>query len=332
MHTEVLVTSATSRSVLIPPPKTTIFKDDSSFQREINVLSRIPQLRREYKKKAADRINDLKEFRKYIIMDIRTNRKELRVNMDYMEQRLFDLYDKYLYSYDELRKKALAETCYREYSKGGEGTHRGYYCPSPVIDLVIGNVSRGRLLKRRPAANYDYIYYLNEARQIIMVDAFATWENGRKTLYTREFVFHGENVETSVEYKLDWFLGYIHMYSASLCDYDAGKLRTYKRLIMDTYCRDDGSFYTDKDSFLFQAEDYEYDEFGLMCRYVWGEQLSFKEKTRSGKFKPAGYTQEYAYKLFHNEEGFMYAYKSLEPRPDGLDPMYYVAKSKLRKI
>ena len=29
-------------------------------------------------------------------MDIRTNRKELRVNMDYMEQRLFDLYDKYL--------------------------------------------------------------------------------------------------------------------------------------------------------------------------------------------------------------------------------------------
>ena len=61
------MTSATSRSVLIPPPKTTIFKDDSSFQREINVLSRIPQLRREYKKKAADRINDLKEFPKKLI-------------------------------------------------------------------------------------------------------------------------------------------------------------------------------------------------------------------------------------------------------------------------
>ena len=93
--------------------------------------------------------------------------------MDYMEQRLFDLYDKYLYSYDELRKKALAETCYREYSKGGESMHRGYYCPSPVYDLLVGNVNRGRLLKRRPAVSYDYIYYLNEARQIIMVDAFA---------------------------------------------------------------------------------------------------------------------------------------------------------------
>ena len=67
LHTEVLVTSATSRSVLIPPPKTTIFKDGSSFQREIDISNKIPQLRREYKKKAADRINDLKEFPKKLI-------------------------------------------------------------------------------------------------------------------------------------------------------------------------------------------------------------------------------------------------------------------------
>lgn len=254
------------------------------------------------------------------------------MSMEFMEQRLFDLYDEYLYSYDELRKKALAETCYKEYSKGGEGMHRGYYCPSPVYDLLVGNVSRGRLLKRRPAVNYDYIYYLNEARQIIMVDAFATWEGGRKTLYTREFIFHGENAETSVEYQLDWFLGYIHMYSASLCDYEAGKLRAYRRLVMDAYCRDDGSCYADKDSYLLKAEDYEYDESGLMCRAVLGDKFSHKTKTRRGNFKPEVSTRENPYRLFHNEEGFMYAYKSLEPRPDGLDPMYYIAKSKLRKL
>ena len=102
--------------------------------------------------------------------------------MDYMEQRLFELYDKYLYRYDELREKALAETRYTEYAKGGKTFHRGYYCPSPVQDLIVGNANRGRLLKRRPAVNYDYIYYLNEARQIIMVDYFATWEGGSKTL------------------------------------------------------------------------------------------------------------------------------------------------------
>ena len=122
------------------------------------------------------------------------------------------------------------------------------------------------------------------------------------------------------------------MYSASLCDYEAEKLRAYRRLCMAAYCRDDGSCYADKDSCLFKAEDYEYDESGLMCEAILGEKLSYKAKNRSGKFKPAGYTQDYAYRLFHNEDGFMYAYKSLEPRPDGLDPMYYVAKSKLRKI
>ena len=130
-----------------------------------------------------------------------------------------------------------------------------------------------------------------------MVDDFATWKERlawvlQETLYTREFISHGENIETSVEYKLDRVLGYIYMYSASLCDYDAGKLRTYKRLIMDTHRRDDRSFYTDKDSFLFQAENYEYDESGLMCKFVWGEQLSFKKETSPGKFELAGYTRE----------------------------------------
>ena len=57
-----------------------------------------------------------------------------------------------------------------------------------------------------------------------------------------------------------------------------------------------------------------------------------KHKTRRGNFRPEIFTRENPYRLFHNEDGFMYAYKSLEPRPDGLDPMYYVAKSKLRKI
>ena len=254
------------------------------------------------------------------------------MSMDYMEQRLFDLYDKYLYSYDELLKKALAETCYTEYSKGGETFHRGYYCPRLVQDLIIGNANRGRLLKRRPAVNYDYIYYLNEARQIIMVDYFATWEGGSKTLYTREFVFHRENAEISVEYKLNYFLDQINMYSASLCDYEAGKLLAYRQLCMHTYCRADGSCYVDKDSCLFSAEDYEYDESNLMCGAVLGEKLSYKEKISSGKFKPAGYTREIAFRFFHNEDGFLYAYKPLEPRPDGLDPIYYVQKSKLRKI
>ena len=122
------------------------------------------------------------------------------------------------------------------------------------------------------------------------------------------------------------------MYSASLCDYAAEKLRAYRRLCMRTYCGDDGCRYADEDSYSIRAEDYEYDESGLLCGSVFGERIMCKTETSSGKFKPAGNTYEHAYRFFHNEDGFLYAYKPLEPRPDGLDPMYYVAKSKLRKI
>lgn len=30
----------------------------------------------------------------------------------------------------------------------GSSIHRGVYCPSPILDVVIGNISRGRILKR----------------------------------------------------------------------------------------------------------------------------------------------------------------------------------------
>ncbi len=43
--------------------------------------------------------------------------------------------------------KAKNQALRFEYSKGGEVLHRGYYCPSSIIDIVVGNLNRGRLLK-----------------------------------------------------------------------------------------------------------------------------------------------------------------------------------------
>lgn len=37
-----------------------------------------------------------------------------------------------------------------EYTKGGETIHRGFYCPSLVKDLIVGNLKRGKLLKKKP--------------------------------------------------------------------------------------------------------------------------------------------------------------------------------------
>ena len=59
----------------------------------------------------------------------------------------------------KLKQLPLQIVC-RQYSRGGEVLHRGYYCPSPILDLVIGNGNRGRLLKNmarcKNAPSFEY--------------------------------------------------------------------------------------------------------------------------------------------------------------------------------
>lgn len=45
-----------------------------------------------------------------------------------------------------------------EVATGGD-VHRGVYCPSPIYDIVIGNVHRGRILKRVSAASNPSHYF-----------------------------------------------------------------------------------------------------------------------------------------------------------------------------
>ncbi len=46
-----------------------------------------------------------------------------------------------------IRSLAEAETLRTEYASGSD-LHRGFYCPSPVFDFIVGNTHRGKLLKR----------------------------------------------------------------------------------------------------------------------------------------------------------------------------------------
>ena len=51
------------------------------------------------------------------------------------------------------------EVVHQQYGVGGLCLHRGYYCPSIIADIIVGNVSRGKLLKKLPTnVRPDYIY------------------------------------------------------------------------------------------------------------------------------------------------------------------------------
>lgn len=87
-----------------------------------------------------------------------------------------------------------------QYSKGGETIHRGYYCPSPVLDLIVGGLKRGKLLKRKPEfGRYSYEHCFDSNNRLILVkgvNEFTTPESN----YNEEYLLHKGNIISGVEF------------------------------------------------------------------------------------------------------------------------------------
>ena len=79
--------------------------------------------------------------------------------------------DKYSDKYDELDRQTLNHAVRIEYASGGECLHRGYYCPSPLLDRLVGGCNRGnKLLKPRANSRYYYKYYYDGQNRLIRCD------------------------------------------------------------------------------------------------------------------------------------------------------------------
>lgn len=57
--------------------------------------------------------------------------------------------------YNELYSKVTSNIVRKEYSSKGSEIHRGFYCPSPVQDVVIGNCKEEGFLKIK--TNYHHM-------------------------------------------------------------------------------------------------------------------------------------------------------------------------------
>lgn len=79
------------------------------------------------------------------------------------------------------------------YSIGGETIHRGYFCPSPIIDLYTSNVRRGRLLIK-PTKEISYKYYFDENNNIIKSYIF---DKDTET-YNKEYIWYENNIQYSI--------------------------------------------------------------------------------------------------------------------------------------
>ncbi len=77
--------------------------------------------------------------------------------------------DKYKNNY-ESAFDIVMKTVVREELSAGSDMTLGYYCPSPVVDLLIGNVHRGKILKRiTKRSRPDHKYGFNSDNQMVSV-------------------------------------------------------------------------------------------------------------------------------------------------------------------
>ena len=120
-----------------------------------------------------------KNFKGFIYSDKTPQRdKELYYAGIKEAEQLYQAGQKFL---RENQMAAYQETAvhHEEYAVQSKYIHRGYYCPSPIFDLIVGRTKRGKLLKRRTArSRIAYRYVFCDAERIHYVERFC--ENGTR--------------------------------------------------------------------------------------------------------------------------------------------------------
>lgn len=241
------------------------------------------------------------------------------MSLNYMEQELLSLYNEYEPCYDKLLRDAQSVIYNIEYGRGGELLHRGYYCPSPIFDIIVGNANRGKLMKR-PGKDvvYDYVYYKNKDGNLIMVDRNAEIGDSGKILCDREFIIESGNKELAPRFEFMRTIDQINIVSISLCEYSEGRLTLYRNKLRSSIHMQDGTVsYVDSST---QAEDYIYNSSGLIDQATHGE-------------KVMNIINETTFKFFHNESGILHEYQVIDNNGRCPNPwICQVQKSKRRIV
>lgn len=123
--------------------------------------------------------------------------KELKLNEFMLSEknRLAEKVDYYTPLLKNLRDLAVKSAVRKEYSNNENGMYRGYYCPSPVDDLIIGGCRRGKLLKRiTKRTNPDREYLFDSNNRLVAVNSLLDW----KAVQT-EVLIYEDNLVTGID-------------------------------------------------------------------------------------------------------------------------------------
>ncbi|MFF5400566.1 hypothetical protein ACFY5J_25425 [Peribacillus butanolivorans] len=129
----------------------------------------------------------------------------------------------------QLQNSKEKEIITLEYSKGGETLHRGYYCPSLILDLTVGNFKRGKLFKRKPDfGKYSYEFGFDTDNRLIRVKGVNEFTTA-VSRFDEEYLIYTEDIVFGLEFNN---MGHIEV--VSKCTYDNGKIVKYERSVCGT--------------------------------------------------------------------------------------------------
>ncbi|MDQ8739434.1 hypothetical protein [Paenibacillus sp. LHD-38] len=127
----------------------------------------------------------------------------------------------------QLRTSAEEKIVRHAYSKGGIVIYRGFYCPSPVLDLVVGGMKRGRLFKKKipKLGEYSYEYGFDQDEKMLRVKRANEFEGEiPENIFDEEYLIYVGNVEYGLQFN---YLGGLD--AVSRCTYENGKLMKYEQ-------------------------------------------------------------------------------------------------------
>lgn len=195
-------------------------------------------------------------------------------------ERITKIAEKYESCYEEIFKEKSQQVVRFSYGLGGELMHRGYFCPSLVEDIVVGNVRRGRQVKKKPDDGKAYYTYgFDKDDQLIIVSGD----------YQKEFIIRENDIEIGIIFSEDFGIKEI-----TECRFSNKKLITYGHYLyhFDEKCVDD-----------FKKEFYSYEA----------------DKMRVDRFQCTNHKyiliDHYQY-IFTVENGFLSTYTSTECKTD----------------
>lgn len=152
----------------------------------------------------------------------------------------------------------------------GSSLHRGYYHPSPIYDIIVGNAKRGKIVRSScTAKDCSHRYTYTADGKLQHVESFA---NG-KTAYTEYLIYLADK---RIGLTIDC---YNYLSAISEERFEMGRLASFSL----ANCIFDGHSYS---CYNYHEEQYYYDDIGLFqcdfinfstsSRYLINEQYSFE--------------------------------------------------------